>query len=46
MARPGCYHVLVKRSPAHNMSTRTFVTIGDTPGSLGGIISQRFMAQS
>ncbi|GAB3376495.1 DUF4150 domain-containing protein [Azotobacter armeniacus] len=46
MSRPGCYHVLVQRMPAHNMGTITFITTGDTPGSLGGIISQRFMAQS
>ncbi len=46
MSRPGCYHVLVNRMPAHNMGTMTFITTGDVQGALGGIISQRFMAQS
>lgn len=46
MSRPGSYHVLVKGMPAHNMGTTTFITTGDVQGALGGIISQRFMAQS
>ena len=40
MSRPGCYNVLVKDMPAHNLSTQTMITTGDTQGLEGGIISQ------
>ncbi|MFB8831835.1 DUF4150 domain-containing protein [Azotobacter sp. CWF10] len=46
MSRPGCYHVLVQGMPAHNMSTITFITTGDSPGTMGGVVSQTVMAQS
>lgn len=46
MSRPGCFNVLVKNMPAHNLGTQTLITTGDLQGTLGGIISQRFMAQS
>lgn len=46
MSRPGCYHVLVQGMPAHNMGTITFITTGDSAGTLLGVVSNTVMAQS
>lgn len=45
MSRPGCYFVLVQNAPAHNLRTQCMVTLGDTPGTTGGLISQSFMRE-
>ncbi|AOB34009.1 type VI secretion protein [Bordetella sp. H567] len=45
-AIPNAWNVLFMAAPAHNMATVTPITLGDTPGVAGGLISQTFMSQS
>lgn len=37
--------VIIANAPAHNLGTTVMLSMGDNPGVLGGIISQRFMGQ-
>ncbi|EJL76654.1 hypothetical protein PMI12_02117 [Variovorax sp. CF313] len=46
MAVPNAWNILFMGMPAHNMATTTPITLGDTTGAGGGIVSQTFMSQS
>jgi len=46
MAVPNAWNILIMGMPAHNLATMTPLTLGDTPGLGGGIISQTVMNQS
>jgi len=43
---PPAFKVIVGGTPAHNMATTVFMTFGDEPGALGGVVSQIFKAHS
>ena len=45
MAVPNAWNFFIMAGPAHNMATKIPVTMGDTPGVGGGLISQSFMSQ-
>ncbi|WP_431125853.1 DUF4150 domain-containing protein [Variovorax paradoxus] len=46
MAVPNAWNIMFMAMPAHNMATTTPITLGDTTGAAGGIVSQTFMSQS
>ena len=46
MAVPNACNILITGMPAHNMATITPITLGDTTGAGGGVVSQTFMRQS
>jgi len=41
---PAAYNILMGGTPGHNLATTIPITLGDTPGILGGIISHTVMA--
>jgi hypothetical protein len=43
---PAAYNILNVCAPAHNMLTTVVLSTGDTPGILGGVISQTDMGPS
>lgn len=45
-ATPTQYSVYLDFMPAHNVTTTTAVTAGDTVGTLGGIVSGMFMGEA
>jgi Domain of unknown function (DUF4150) len=40
------YNILYECMPAHNLLTTTPITLGDTPGFMGGVVSQVDMGPS
>jgi hypothetical protein len=46
MGVPVAWNVLLMAAPVHNMATPVPITLGDTAGVGGGIVSQTFMGSS